>query len=72
MVEFAFGANRASMGKHDVLGNGEAEACASGFARARLVDTIEAFEEAWYMLRGNAGSEIANVKLDADSVRTRI
>ena len=51
--------------QHDVLGDGEAEAGASGFAGAGFVDAIEAFEEARQVLGGNAGAEIAHVEFDA-------
>ena len=46
------------MGQHDVLGDGEAEAGASGFAGAGFVDAIEALEQAREVLGGNAGAEV--------------
>ena len=46
------------MGEHNVLGNGKAKAGASGFARAGFVDTIEAFEQARKVLRGDARAKI--------------
>ncbi len=58
MGQFAFGADGAAVGQHDVLGDGEAEAGASGFAGAGFVDAIEAFEQAREVLGGDAGAEI--------------
>ncbi len=58
MGQVAFGADGAAVGEHDVLGDGEAEAGASGFAGAGFVDAIEAFEEAGKMFRGDAGAEV--------------
>ncbi len=58
MGEFAFGADGAAVGEHDVFGDGEAEAGASGFAGAGFVDAIEALEEARKVLGGDAGAEI--------------
>src|SRR5579872_254746 len=65
MAEFAVGADGATMGAHDVLGDGEAKAGASGFAGAGFIDAVEALEEARQVLRGNAGSEVTHIKLDA-------
>ncbi len=48
------------MGQHDVLGDGEAEARASGLAGPGFVDTVEAFEQAREMLGGDAGAEVLN------------
>lgn len=62
MGEFAFGADGSAVGEHDVLGNGEAEAGASGFAGAGFIDAIETFEEARQVLGGNAGPEVADEK----------
>ena len=64
MGEFAFGADGAAVGEHDVLGDGEAEAGASGFAGAGFVDAIEAFEQAREMLGGDAGAEILDEEFD--------
>ena len=69
MVEFAFGADGAAVGEHDVLGDGEAEAGAAGFAGTRFVDAIEAFEKARQMFGGDAGAEILHIEFDADVVR---
>ncbi len=66
MAEFAFGADGAAVGEHDVLGDGEAEAGAAGFAGAGFVDAVEAFEEARQMLGGDAGAEILHVKFDSE------
>src|SRR5712671_5431003 len=46
------------MGQHDVFGDGQAEAGASGFAGAGFVDAIETFEQAWKMLGSDAGAKI--------------
>src|SRR5271155_2837196 len=53
------------MGKHDVLGDGEAEARASGLAGAGFIDAIEAFEQARKMLGGDAGAEILDEEFDS-------
>src|ERR1700690_4006910 len=45
VAEFAFGADRATVGEHDVFGDGEAESGAAGFAGAGFVDAIEALEK---------------------------
>ena len=66
MVEFAFGADGTTVGEHDVLGDGEAEAGAAGFAGAGFVDAVEAFEEARQMLGGNARAEILNIKFNPE------
>src|ERR1700733_16092121 len=62
--EFAFGADGAAVGEHDVFGDGKAKAGASGFAGAGFVDSIEAFEEAREMFRGNACAEILHEEFD--------
>ena len=64
MGQFAFGADGAAVGEHDVLGNGEAEAGASGFAGAGFIYAIETFEEARKVLGGNACAEIADEEFD--------
>ena len=64
MREFAFGTNRSTVGEHDVFSDGEAEAGASGFARAGFVDAIEAFEQAREVLGSDAGAEILHEELD--------
>ena len=46
MGQVAFGADAAAVGDHDVLGDGQAQAGASGFAGAGFVDAIETLEEA--------------------------
>ena len=46
VAELAFGVNRSTVRAHDVLGDGEAKAGASGLTRAGFIDAIEAFEEA--------------------------
>ena len=64
MSEFAFGTDGATVGQHDVFGDGEAEAGAAGFAGASFVDAIEALEETRKVLRGNAGAEIPHTEFD--------
>ena len=66
VVEFAFGADGAAVGEHDVFGDGEAEAGATGFAGAGFIDAIEAFEKARQMLGGDAGAEILHIKFDSE------
>src|ERR1019366_2456211 len=66
VVEFAFGADGAAVGEHDVLGDGEAESGAAGFAGAGLVDAVKALEEARKMLGRNAGAEILNIKFNPE------
>src|SRR5690349_10151752 len=65
MVEFAFGADGTSVGAHDVLGDGEAEAGASGFAGARFVDAIETLEEARQMFGRDSSTVVADIEFDA-------
>src|SRR5215471_2037249 len=65
MVQLALCLNGAAMSSHDVLGDCEAQTSAARFARARLVDPVEALEQPWQMLAGNSGAKIANVKLNA-------
>ena len=59
------------MGQHDVLDDGEAEAGAAGFARAGLVDAIEALEDALQVLGGDAGAEVLNGELDLRGEQAR-
>ena len=49
-AELAFRPDAAPMGLHDVLHDGQAQAGAAGLARARLVDAIEALEDALQVL----------------------
>src|SRR6266576_6699081 len=63
VVQFAFCANGSLMGQHDVLGDGEAEAGAAGFAGACLVHAIEALEQARQVLGGDSRSEVTHVEL---------
>jgi len=62
--EFAFSADGAAVGQHDVFGDGEAEAGSSGLAGAGFIHAIEAFEEAWKMLGGDTSAEILHTKFD--------
>src|ERR1700730_7088414 len=62
VVEFAFGADGATVGEHDVLGDSEAEAGAAGFARSRFVDAIEALEKTRQMLGGDARAGILHLE----------
>ena len=61
VAEFAFGADGAAVGQHDVFGDSEAKSGAAGFAGAGFVDAVKAFEEAWQVLRGNTGAEILHI-----------
>src|SRR5258708_33506470 len=54
VAEFAFGADGAAVGEHDVFGDSEAEAGAAGFAGAGFVDSVEAVEEARQVVPGGA------------------
>ena len=70
MREFAFGADGASVGKHDVLGDGKAQARAAGLTGAGFVDAIETFEQPREMFRGDSGSKILHTKFYAMRNRT--
>src|SRR5215469_12899701 len=63
--EFAFGADQAAVGAHDVLGDGQAEAGTPGFAGAGFVDAVEALKQARQVLGGDARTVIANIEFDA-------
>src|SRR4051812_2479865 len=67
----ALGAQLASVGEHDVLGDGEAEAGAARLARTGLVHAVEALEEARQVLGRNALAVVANVELDGASLLAR-
>lgn len=45
----------------DVPGNRKSEACPSGFARSRSVDTIETLEDPIELLCGNSHSAISDI-----------
>ena len=64
MGQFAFGANRAAVGQHNVLGDGQAKAGAAGFARTGFIDAVEALEQAGQVFAGDAGAEILHVEFD--------
>ena len=64
MGQFAFGTDGAAVGEHDVLGDGESEAGAAGFAGAGFVDAIETFEEARKVFGGDAGTEVLHEEFD--------
>src|SRR5271170_195662 len=44
-AQLAFGANQASVGEHDMLGDGQAKAGATGLPRAGLIDAVKALED---------------------------
>src|SRR5579863_5984385 len=71
--EFAFGADGAAVGEHDVLGDGQAEASATGLSGAGLVHAVKPFKQSRQVLGGNAGAEILNVEFDSelDAARRR-
>ena len=71
MVKLALGPNRSLVGQNDVLRDGQSEASAPGFPRARFIDTVETLEETVQMLGGNTGSEVSDVELDAVRSRAR-
>ena len=52
------------MGGNSIFHDGEAEACAAQFARAALVDAVEALEEMVEVLWFYAGAVVADVELD--------
>src|SRR5258707_5428387 len=62
MVQFALGADRSTVGQHDVFGDGQPQAGAAGFARAGFIYAIKAFEKPGQVFRWNAGAEIAYVE----------
>jgi hypothetical protein len=66
VAEFAFGADGAAMGQHDVFGDGKPESSAAGFAGAGFVDAVKALEEAREMFGGDAGAEILDIEFDAE------
>ena len=49
------------MGVHDVPGDGKAQACAAGLARARRVHAIEALENAGLLGLRNANASVGTV-----------
>src|ERR1700722_17971803 len=64
MGQFAFGADGTAVGEHDVFGDGEAEAGASGFTGAGFIDAVKAFEQAREMFGSDAGAEILDEEFD--------
>ena len=64
MGEFAFGADGAAVGNHDVFGDSQPKAGASGLAGAGFIDTIETFEEARQVFGSDAGAEILDIEFD--------
>ena len=70
MVEFAFGADGASMGEHDVFGDCQSQAGAAGFAGTGLVDPVEALEQSREVFGGDAGAEIPHVEFNSMRRRT--
>src|ERR1700704_3548666 len=62
VVKFTLGADRAPVGAHSVFDNGEAETSASRLARACLVDTVEALEQARQMLGRYARTKVADIE----------
>jgi len=63
--EFAFGADGAAVGQHDVFGDSQAEAGASGFAGAGFVDAIETLEQAGQVFGTDACAEILDIEFNA-------
>jgi len=70
MVEFAFGADGAAVGQHDVFGDGQAEPVPPD-SRSGFVDAIEAFEQSRQVLGGDAGAEILNKEFNTANCGTR-
>ena len=66
MAEFTFRADGATVGEHDVFGDGEAQAGATGFAGAGFVDAVEALKETRQVLGGDAGAKILDVKFHSE------
>ena len=62
--QFAFGADGAAVGEHDVLGDGETEAGASRLAGTSFVDAIETFKQARKVFGGDAGAEVLDEEFD--------
>ena len=63
--EFAYGADAALVGQDDVLGDGQAEACAAGLAGASFIDPIETLEKTRQMFGWDAGAEVTNIELNS-------
>src|SRR5437899_2039773 len=53
------------MRQNNVLGDGESQASASGFAGASLIHAVETLEQPGKMLGRDAGPEVFHVELDA-------
>ena len=73
-AEFDFPPGSAAVGLNDVLYDRQAKAGASSFSRTRLVNPIEAFEDALRSVPSDAGAKVAHEKLNlvwARSVRQR-
>ncbi len=71
LAEFAFSPDAAAVSLHNVLDDGKAEAGAAGFARARLVNAVEALKDALQVLGGDAGAEVLNGELHFGSEQAR-
>src|SRR5579883_1359844 len=63
-VRFALDPDPAAMGEDEVFDDGEAEAGAAEFARASLVDPVEALEQAGQILFWDADARILHGNLD--------
>src|SRR3989442_13881789 len=53
------------MRQNNVLGDGESQAGATGFAGTGLIHTVETLKQAGKMLGRDAGPEVLHVELDA-------
>jgi hypothetical protein len=71
VVEVALGADRSLVGQNYMLRDGESEASAPGFPRARFIDAVETLEKTVQMFGGNAWPEVSDVKFDAVRSRAR-
>ena len=70
-AEFTFRSDSAPVGLDDVLYDREAKASAPGFSRTRLVDPIEALEDAVKMFRSDARAKVLHKELDLARHGTR-
>jgi hypothetical protein len=68
LADLAFHLEFATVARHDVLDDRQAEPGAAGLARATAVDAVEAFGQPWQMLAGDADAGVAHLE-DCAAVR---
>ena len=64
LAQLALCPDAAAVGLDDVFDDGKTEAGAAGFARTRLVDAVEALEDALEVVGGDAGAEVLHGELN--------